>query len=163
MGDLGSIVQHPWDERYIYLEPKLPLFWLEKTFFWRQNKGPHLGSRYLHFTIKIVGKLYRSSHGSVVQDDNGFGRGSQGVKLGDPHGWRITKNPEEWVRLCILKHRKKLYAEKWYLREINMSQFFRGQQNIRSSRNVFLCSNFVFLSWNDAKQQFGYRTSIETR
>ena len=23
----------------IYLEPKCPLFWLEKTFFWRQNKG----------------------------------------------------------------------------------------------------------------------------
>ena len=32
---------------YIYLEPKLPLFWLEKTFFWRQNKG-HLGSRYIY-------------------------------------------------------------------------------------------------------------------
>ena len=31
---------------YIYLEPKLHLFWLEKT-FWRQSRG-HLGSRYIY-------------------------------------------------------------------------------------------------------------------
>lgn len=40
----------------IYLEPKLPLFWLEKTLFWRvkfQTNTGHLGSR--HTMLKLFG------------------------------------------------------------------------------------------------------------
>lgn len=48
-----SLVSHQWRPHvclylYIYLEPKCPLFCLEKTltFFWRQNDG-QMGSRYI--------------------------------------------------------------------------------------------------------------------
>ena len=45
----------------IYLEPKWPLFWLEKALFWRvdlQNRGQLLGSRYIsiynHFQFSLL-------------------------------------------------------------------------------------------------------------
>ena len=42
-----------------YLEPNLPLFWLERTFFWRQNKG-HLGSRYIYIYIEYLIRNFSS-------------------------------------------------------------------------------------------------------
>ena len=39
--------------------PKCPLFWLEKTFFWRQNKG-QMGSRYIVFNLQL-NSLFESS------------------------------------------------------------------------------------------------------
>ena len=42
---------------YIYLEPKCPLFGLEKTLFWRQNKG-QMGSRYIYIYTKTKCSMY---------------------------------------------------------------------------------------------------------
>ena len=50
-GDLTNIIK--------YLEPNLPLFWLERTFFWRQNKG-HLGSRYIYIYIEYLIRNFSS-------------------------------------------------------------------------------------------------------
>ncbi len=50
---------------YIYLEPKWgPLFWLERTFFWRQNKG-QMGSRY--FLGKCVMILKNKTFGKTLR------------------------------------------------------------------------------------------------
>ena len=43
---------------YAYLEPKWPLFWLEKTFFWTKNKG-QMGSRYIYIYRFISNHFHR--------------------------------------------------------------------------------------------------------
>ena len=62
----------------------------------------------------------------------------------------VTKNPHAGWGFAFW-NTEKAYAEKWYLRGIKMSNLFKGQQKIRSSRNAFcVVVAFLILKWCEA-------------